>query len=356
MPDVKGRPYAFLAIMLVLWASGRTLWSSTGALPEKLSIPAMAKPQAPRLPTRAVAHPVMALPAPEKARALSLPAKRQQRAIIAFDQHSLLPALVPWQDGGWPPGLPVPLRVAGDGKPLSPGRDTPPTIALAPLGEAEPLNGLRQKRWQLYAYSFWRLGADRRQELAPAAQYGGSQIGGIFTFDPFGAAGKGMALMTRGAMTPNGKAREAAFGLRWQPQRGWPVQLTAEYRLRAHTPDNAALYIAGGIDQADLGGGWALNAFGQSGYATGPNGGVFYDAQLRATHALLPGSRRPLRAGGGLWAGGQENIGRVDIGPTFTAPVKLGEVPVLLQLDWRIRIHGNAAPKQGLAVTLSTGL
>jgi hypothetical protein len=63
----------------------------------------------------------------------------------------------------------------------------------------------------------------------------------------------------------------------------------------------------------------------------------------------------PLSIGVGGWTGGQRGSKRLDLGPTAVARLDAGPTTVLIQLDWRLRAAGNAEPKDGVALTLSTG-
>jgi hypothetical protein len=191
--------------------------------------------------------------------------------------------------------------------------------------------------------------------LAPAAQYGGSQSGMIATVDLFHAPDRGLTFLARGSVTPDGDESELALGLRWKPDADWPVTLSAERRLRADAPDQFAAYMSGGMDALSLMGKWNLDAYGQVGYASGRGGGKFFDAQARIAHPLTELAGIPLSLGVGSWAGGQRGAKRIDIGPTAIARLAPGPAVVLVQLDWRLRAAGNAAPKDTIALTVSTG-
>jgi hypothetical protein len=213
------------------------------------------------------------------------------------------------------------------------------------------------RRWgaDIYAYSFWRFATGNGQALAPGAQYGGSQSGVIGTVDPFGEPDKGLAFLARGAITPDGDERELALGLRWKPDANWPFLLSAERRFRADAPDRFAAYVAGGVDALALTRKWQLDAYGQAGYATGRGGGGFFDGQARVTRPIAKVAGVPLSIGAGSWAGGQRGTRRLDAGPTAVARINTGPAVVVIQLDWRLRAAGNAEPKDGVAMTVSTG-
>lgn len=261
----------------------------------------------------------------------------------------------PWQDGGRPSGLFKPALVAGGDEPQSSGRDTPPSITLAPEGKAGAHPLIRQNALQIYGYSFWRLSANDHPALAPAAQYGGSQSGIVLTYDPFARSQWAPAILIRASATPDGEERELAFGLRWRPRRGWPIFVTAERRFRGDAQDVYAVYLSGGLDASPVAKQWKLQGFGQAGYVSGSSGGEFYDAQAKLLHPVGQLGAIKIDAGAGTWAGGQRGASRVDVGPTVTTEIDAGPAKLLVQLDWRMRAAGNAEPKDGVALTLSTG-
>ena len=357
MADVRGRPFAFVALTLVAWVGARVALSAGGAAPPTLLPLAISSP-----PPISRDAPTIALGAAYPAGSQKFDGKRPIRRLNPRQNSTdfgITPARDPWQDGGRPLGMPEPSLVADDGKPQSAGRDTPPSKTLALTGEAgspeERPRGRRGWGGEVYAYSFWRFSNRSGSALATGAQYGGSQSGIIGTVDPFGAPDRGLSLLARGSVTPNGDVREVALGFRWRPANRWPLTLSAERRFRDNAPDRFAAYLAGGIDALPITGLWSLNAFGQAGYATGQGGGHFFDAQARAMHPLANIKGVAMSAGVGGWAGGQKGALRVDVGPTIAAKVNAGRADLLIQLDWRLRAAGNAEPKNGLALTVSSG-
>lgn len=357
MADLRGRPFAYVALTLSVWVGARVIMSVED------EAPVLTPPMAESAPT-VIPHGIQKI-----GRFVTLSTVSQKFGGRRLTRHhrphpistnfGLTPVQGPWQDGGRPSGLQAPLWVAENSKPQSAGRDTPPSIALALKGEAGPPERRPRARrgWggEVYAYSFWRLSTGSGTALAPGAQYGGSQSGIIGTIDPFGAPERGLSLLARGSVTPDGNEREFALGFRWRPGKDWPLTLSAERRFRTDAPDRFAAYLAGGIDSLPIAGLWTLNAFGQAGYATGQGGGGFFDAQARAMHPLATIGRVPVSIGTGSWAGGQKDAMRFDVGPTIAAKVEAGSTSLLIQLDWRLRAAGNAEPKSGLALTVSTG-
>ena len=355
--EMRGRPFAYVALTLSVWVGARVMMTVDGedaTPPTRLALTAL---------------PVVSHALATGARNILFPRSRQRlrvkRPIVSHHVHpvtinfGLPPAQDPWQDGSRPLGFSLDALVADKDEPQSAGRDTPPSKALALMGEAGPPENRPRAppNWggEVYAYSFWRFSTGSRAALAPGSQYGGSQSGIVSTVDPFGAPDRGLSLLARGSMTPDGDEREVALGLRWKPARNWPLTISAERRLRAGSPDRFAAYLAGGVDALPISGRWSLDAFGQAGYVTGQSGGGFFDAQTRTTHPIINASGVQLSAGAGAWAGGQKGALRVDVGPTVAAKVDAGLTSLLIQLDWRLRAAGNAEPKNGLTLTVSTG-
>jgi hypothetical protein len=341
--DLRGLPLAYVGLTIALWSGARILLSVGTDEPLLAPAASAALPQT-------IAQPE---PQPSAQASLRLRAMPGARRLAPNSPHSdLHPAWDPWQNGGRPSGSYAPFGVAKDGEPLSTGRDTPPTNAFAPEGKA----GLDsyKRRWgsDVYVYSFWRFGQNGANGLAPGAQYGGSQTGLILTVDPFGAPDRGASFMARLAATPGGKEKELALGLRWRPDAGWPIALSAERRFRGNGADSMAVYVAGGVNNQPVLAEWRLDAFGQFGYDSSRFGGTFFDGQARVTDRL---GTLPFVAGAGLWTGGQRDVSRLDIGPTLIAKVETRNMPILIHLDWRVRVAGNANPKDGLALTVSTG-
>lgn len=66
------------------------------------------------------------------------------------------------------------------------------------------------------------------------------------------------------------------------------------------------------------------------------------------------GSQSAIVAGAGIWGGGQDDLFRVDAGPSLRADIATGRANFRLTADWRFRIAGKAEPGDGPAITLST--
>lgn len=356
MADMRGRPFAFVALTLSAWVGARIILS-INADGQVGPLPFAAAPLEQRGQGVKAAAPDIGT-ADARPLAQPTPFGRRHQPLSPSTKFGLTSAQDPWQNGGRPSGSYSPALVAGGDEPQSTGRDTPPSNTLALTGEAGPpeVTSRTHRRWggEGYAYSFWRFSTGDGSALAPGAQYGGSQSGIVTTIDPFGDSDRGVSVLIRGAATPNLNEREVALGLRWRPDKDWPITLSAERRFRADAPDRFAVYVAGGIDNRPIAGLWTLNAFGQAGYVTGREGGGFFDAQSRVMHPITKIGEVPISMGVGSWAGGQKGAVRVDAGPTIATSVDAGPASLLIQLDWRLRAAGNAAPKNGLALTVSS--
>lgn len=221
------------------------------------------------------------------------------------------------------------------------------------------------KRWSIYAWSLVRpSGGDAA--LAPAAQYGGSQAGIILRY-----------ALGDGANAPNFYARAVtalasaddrtiALGVSARPWGAVPVDLALERRfgLADGQKDRfAAMLVAGG--GARLGRSQVqVEAFAQAGLVGLRDRQGFFDLQMLATRQVATRDRHTVSMGGGLWAGGQQEADsngvrrwnhRIDIGPRAALAMPLGDTRMLVALDWRQRIDGDARPASGAALTLSTG-
>jgi hypothetical protein len=229
-----------------------------------------------------------------------------------------------------------------------------PSAAAAPTGQSPSVAPPPIRRFQLYAYNFFRQGRGGGG-LAPGAQYGGTQAGAIATWDPFGKPGTGPAILMRASTAPNSYDREVALGARWKPDADMPLSLSLERRFRFGTPDSFAAYAAGGVDRVPIMGKLKLDAYGQAGYALGGGSSYFFDAQGRMMYPLFDVAGMPVEFGAGGWAGGQRGVQRFDIGPTLSADVNTKLAKFKLYVDWRKRMAGNAEPADGLALTAAAG-
>lgn len=216
----------------------------------------------------------------------------------------------------------------------------------------------RQSSLEVYAYSFWRSGAQAQAPLG-SGQYGGSQSAVIAALPLLrfrsGNTAPKLAFIGRAAVAHgNSKEREIAAGLRWRPLQHLPLHLTAERRFRHARADAVAVYLAGGKSGIGLPLGFKLDSYGQTGFVSGKGGGAFADFNARADRQILKSGKAAMAGGAGIWGGGQAEVMRVDIGPTVRADIAAGAAQFRLTADWRFRVAGSARPGDGPAITLST--
>ena len=254
-----------------------------------------------------------------------------------------------------PFGDPVSWTGTGPAGRRTAGMAVPEDALAGTANDGEGNSGIAlQGRLFAYAYSFWRMSGADQPSLASAAQYGGSQSGIQFGYDLDGQRDSGLAIVASGAATPSAGGEELALGLRWQRPAKLPLALNAERRVILNGRDKWAFYAAGGFDGQPLPARFRLDGYGQLGWASGDAGGAFFDTQLRASRPLARVSAAKIGAGAAIWAGGQEDVHRIDIGPTVTVDYPLGETRIDIRLDWRHRIAGNARPGGGAALTVAT--
>jgi hypothetical protein len=352
MPGFKGRALIYPGLLIAGWIVGRSisLSASPTAPVAEPALPAETRTAEAGLASVGIACP---MPVPHYPTAAPQYLPMRPRFLYAGMYRHGRPA---FSAGRADPALALALRPApytGVTETESFQFTTLPAIMRAEA-KAQPNAALpKQRRLQFYSYNFWRQGS-AGAALAPQAQYGGSQYGAIATWDPLGSAGKGPALLVRASGTPDGLQREVAVGARWQPDRKWPVSISVERRFRFYGKDGFAAYVAGGVDTAPLVGKLTLDAYGQAGYSLGGISSPFVDAHVRVQHPLAKPLGIPIRIGAGAWVGGQKGAYRADIGPTLSAQIDNRFVDFTLQLDWRKRVVGNAAPVDGLALTVAT--
>jgi hypothetical protein len=346
----KGRSIIYPTLLLSAWVAGRAAYLTWDAQPDpeggrEIAI-AKSKRQVPM--GNAISATPRLLPAHQRIW------PRQPKVMKRLGWlHRERPAIK------WLHSESVPKQLRQAQIPASNLAETAARFAMTANPVADPVRETStdapRSKWFGHAYSFWRIGGNAESIVAPAGQYGGSQSGAILGYDLGHSPDKGLAVMVRTAATPAKGGEELAIGLRWQRAFALPLSLNAERRIRISASDDWAIYAAGGMDAKPLAAGFNLDAYGQAGWASGPTGGEFYDAQLRATRKLVRLGETMVNVGAGAWAGGQRRSGRLDIGPTVAAKFKIEGLPIDARIDWRQRIAGNARPGNGLAFTIATG-
>jgi hypothetical protein len=328
---MRGQQFGFLGILSLAWVSTRVIVLSLQAQP----------------------------PVPTFPRFVGLPPKVQTEILPGLSDAFQHPALrhiccAPTGRGVAVTRPVATLSVQGQML-LHQGKDTPSIAGATPKAPAiaSPAPVLwtppsqASGAFQLYAYSYLRAGG---AGLTGGRQNGGGQSGFVAT-RRLGA--DNVHLMLRGAIAhSNSSERELAAGLRLFADQARSVSLSLERRFRNDAPDAFAAYIAAGRSDIAMPLAFRLDAYAQAGVVAGRTTTAFFDLTMRARRALP--MAETVKVGGGLWAGGQDDAARFDIGPTISTEIMLGAQPLRIDADWRFRIAGEARPASGPALTLST--
>jgi len=227
-----------------------------------------------------------------------------------------------------------------------------------PVG-SEPVQ--RAKRWSGDAWFLARPGgaALLGTGISPAT-YGASQAGGVLRYRIAPQSRHRPAAYVRTTAALNGSdEQEAAIGMSARPLPAVPVVAAAE--LRATRQQGVmrlrpAAMIVTELAPIKLPLAARAEAYGQAGYVGGRFATAFADGQVRVDRGVMRLGKGELRAGAGVWGGAQKGASRLDVGPTAAMALGIGKGRnARLAVDWRIRVHGNAAPDTGPAMTLSAG-
>lgn len=223
----------------------------------------------------------------------------------------------------------------------------------APLSISLSRNDPAQ-RWQGSAWALWRGAGATGRDIASVGRLGGSQAGFRIDHDLTPTArsrtiayGRATAALSRPA------SPEAAIGVAFQPSRAIPVSIAAERRVALGTGGrNAnAVMVVGGFGPAQVGESPVLaEAYAQAGMVGFNRRDTFIDGKLSL---LSPVAGAPVRIGGALSGGAQPGVERIDIGPEIQLRLPLPRLAARINMEWRERIAGRAAPASGLAITLA---
>jgi len=99
---------------------------------------------------------------------------------------------------------------------------------------------------------------------------------------------------------------------------------------------------------------FALETYAQAGFVLGRNETYFFDGSATVQRPIAEFGGRRLSAGAGLWAGGQRDIHRLDVGPRVSLELPVGNSLTRVAVDMRVRVAGNARPGSGAALTVSS--
>lgn len=274
-----------------------------------------------------------------------LPASKQSLSLWTlrpqFIAYRLTPADSPRRTGGL-------LRGAGSG-----------SLAMRTMPAKQSGQRLKGYFWVFTRHTSHANGSEATGAGATISngQYGGSQIGAILSYPILTKLDPELLVYGRlsAALTPLTQ-KELAFGVRLHPFDDLPISLHAEKRLSADSGRDrgTAFFAAGGTGPDPIVEKLALETYAQAGYVLGDDETYFFDGFATLQRAIMESDRKKLSLGIGAWVGGQRNVARLDLGPRADFRIPLGKKSARIAVDWRVRVAGDAQPKNGMAITLST--
>jgi hypothetical protein len=381
----RGGPLVALVAIMASWAAGRVVAVGLAPQPGDGAVPVIGQGEIVRLAAPlpatsqppAIAKPVPVPPrvgAPQWAPPNSGPMAEPLRAPIAAPAPY---RPVPIRPVAAAPVAPLPVSAAAGHQimwlsalsrlPLpaglvAPRQAAPPQLAPlpAPFTPALPAPG-RAGRWSGDGWLMLRQGSGGALTAgATPAAYGASQAGAVLRYRLAPARKLAPQAYVRLAAALNAPAdKELAAGLSARPLVRVPLRAMAELRVSeqsGQTRLRPAALVVTEIRPIDLPHQVRAEFYGQAGYVSGRNATAFADGQARLDKQVATLGKAQLRAGAGVWGGAQKGAARLDLGPSATLGVPMGEGgSARLGLDYRIRAAGEARPGSGLALTLSAG-
>ncbi|MEP3050298.1 MAG: hypothetical protein ABJP48_12030 [Erythrobacter sp.] len=224
-------------------------------------------------------------------------------------------------------------------------------------------------RWSLDAWAFFREGSNAglvSQGNTPIL--GASQAGGILQYGlaPQSQRDPRAYLRAYRALVENGET-EIAAGLSARPFASLPLRAHGEVRVLEgadNTDVRGSAFVTTELPPLPLPLGTSAEAYAQGGFVAGDGTTLFADGQASLTRNIADFdlgeiAQGHISVGGGAWAGiqgggAQQEVHRVDLGPTVRMDISIGQVPARVSVDWRERVSGDAVPTSGVAATLST--
>ena len=230
--------------------------------------------------------------------------------------------------------------------------------AMVRTGPRRPASATPADRWSLDGWLFLRSGERSLAAGGPnAPSYGGSQVGAVLQFRLAPSSRFDPKAYARSATARGGKEADVAAGLSARPVGGLPVRAHAELRVSRSDERvelRPAAFVTAGFDRENLPLGLTARGYGQAGYVGGTHATAFADGSLVVERPLATFDLGKLGIGAGAWGGAQKGAQRVDIGPSASFALMIGDAPARLSADYRLRVAGDAEPKNGAALTLST--
>lgn len=363
-----GAPLRAMAVLAAIWIGARIIsWNNPaeiGRYPDDPAISQAAPHDINRKPQRLATPP---LARPEENREKSNPNRRYRSAPVRERGIRVSPSVelpasrlpsFPWQNIGEDRGFFLQTAFA---RPAVAAKRRVRTFV--PL--SNPSAARRGNRVAGYLWIYARGDSQIDQADVPVGghsiangQYGGSQAGAILSYRISNRPVPEIAAYTRlsTALAPLSQ-QEVALGMRIRPVSSLPLALHAEQRFGTGSgvESGTALYLTGGSGPDQIVEKFALETYVQAGYVLGPNETHFFDGSAVLQRPVVELGQTKLAIGSGVWAGGQRDISRIDVGPRAALTVPLGTVSARIAVDWRLRVAGNARPESGAAITVSTG-
>ena len=374
----QGRPLRFLLLLIAGWIGIRTAtWTSPWPeVPQLGAVAIAASASAAKVgipqaavggDRRTIAASPLVSKAPPVLRDLSplspvlapVPARTEAPSPFASGRTAASQNLL-WMAGM--AALPMPQSVADwldRNQPVA--RSALPAQTPGPSRLADRVRTLGSDRWHFDSWAQWRPGAGAASGSGQPALLGGSQ-GGVLASWRLAASDRAPALLVRLTGSPAaglGPARgELAAGVRVRPLAAVPLSVQGE--LRAVRQGGVfrtapAAFVTGGFDAVPVAAGVKLRSYAAAGWVGGKDATGFAEGQLLAEREVASRGSFRIDAGIGSWGAVQRGASRVDVGPTLSLRVPVGDVEARLQADYRLRLAGDAAPGSGPAITLSTG-
>lgn len=236
---------------------------------------------------------------------------------------------------------------------------------FARSGEGEPVPGLqtdapkaRQNRWSADAWLLLREGGGvpRLASVNPAG-YGSDQAGAVarYSLAPGSTFKPDVYIRASKALVSGGES-EGAAGASISLARSFPLRVHGEVRATDRpggTEVRPAAFVATGLPRRKLAPGVEADAYLQAGYVGGAFETGFVDGKATLETPLSRGDRARFMIGGGAWGGAQRDAARLDIGPTASVSLSTGAANLRGSIDYRVRVAGDATPRDGVAVTLA---
>lgn len=365
----KGAPLKAFILILLCWVGGRFLWENTGkdlqAMDSQIASLAALNENPPSnklgLAKAGYKRSLIAVIAPKQETGLTF-MKETRSFLSSLPKFSTKPSIL--YKAEKPASIKEPSIMSQASLPESKSN----------FHKGRPDNNFapgKKTNGRLSGY-FWIFGRQKNNgqlsgpegagRLSPPSilggQYGGSQAGAILNYRISGTPKKNISAFARisTALSVSGQ-EEIAIGIKAKPKENIPVTFFAEQRFHNLGTEkrSTALYAAGGTGPDILIEDVSLQTYGQAGYVFGDIESHFFDVSAAIEKPVFSVNQVDVAVGGGVWAGGQKNVRRLDVGPRVSAQVPVFNNPVRVSLEWRQRVEGNASPGSGFAATISTG-